>query len=99
MEKIFKISQNWHGRGARGHTMAPAKWCLSGCLGLISAWGETSVQLFRESPWGIRSLNNSMSGWGPTFIKIATTVLPSVSTPLIMRPCGSSQEVESVFHS
>ena len=79
--------------------MAPAKWCLSGCLGLISAWGETSVQLFRESPWGIRSLNNSMSGWGPTFIKMASTVLPSVSTPLIMRPCGSSQEVESVFHS
>ena len=28
--------------GARMHTMAPAKWCLSGCLGLISAWGETS---------------------------------------------------------
>lgn len=41
-KKIFKIPQNWHGMGARMHTMAPAKWCLSGCLGLISAWGETS---------------------------------------------------------
>lgn len=84
---------------ARMHTTVPAKWCLSGCLGLISQPGVNISRptILHRITVGYKELPTP-NEWVGTFTKMVATVSFCIYTPWLCGPLMPSLQRESVFH-